>query len=128
NEDPGPNEVVDAYFKAKASVHKLAGYVEDWVDIPLGDYRGMQWMIIGSDDGGTCVYGDELSVKSCGGGECYSASIYTQRFLPKWVYRSPSHVLICIDTQIDGNKFLGVFDTDKEVHDEDIKASFGGWM
>ena len=48
-------------------------------------------------------------------GEYYSASIYTQRFLRKWVYRGKDFTLVCMDTHTDGNKFLGVFDNSKEI-------------
>jgi hypothetical protein len=48
-------------------------------------------------------------------GEYYSNEIYTQRFLPKWVYRTDDYTMICVDTHVDGNKFLQIFDNAKEV-------------
>lgn len=44
----------------------------------------------------------------------YSNEIYTQRFLPKWVYRTPEVTMICVDTHCDGNQFLQLFDSTKE--------------
>jgi hypothetical protein len=48
------------------------------------------------------------------GGATYSAVIYRQRFLPKWVYRKDDFTMICADTQTDGNKYLMIFDNQKE--------------
>jgi hypothetical protein len=45
----------------------------------------------------------------------YAAEIYTQRFLPKWVYRGAEYTMVCVDTRTDGNKFLMVFDNKKEI-------------
>src|SRR6478752_5988412 len=45
----------------------------------------------------------------------YSDPIYTNRHLPKYVYRGAEFTMICVDTQIDGNKFLAIYDNSKEV-------------
>ena len=45
----------------------------------------------------------------------YEDQIYTQRFLPKWVYRAEDYTMISVDTQCDGNKFLAIFDNTKEL-------------
>ena len=39
-------------------------------------------------------------------GDYYCNSIYTQRFLSKWVYRGGDLTMISVDTHTDGNKFL----------------------
>ena len=51
-------------------------------------------------------------------GNFYTEEIYKQRFLPKWVYLGKDFTMICCDTQVDGNKFLRVFDNAK--HQSDI--------
>ena len=48
-------------------------------------------------------------------GDYYQNEIYTQRFLPKWVYRGKEYTMICVDTRTDGNTFLQVFDNSKEI-------------
>lgn len=48
-------------------------------------------------------------------GNYYSNEIYTQRFLPKYVYRTKDYTMISVDTHTDGNKFLQIFDNSKEV-------------
>ena len=47
-------------------------------------------------------------------GNYYEDEIYTQRFLPKWVYRGEDYTMVCVDTHTDGNQFLRIFDNLKE--------------
>jgi hypothetical protein len=42
-------------------------------------------------------------------GDYYENEIYTQRHLPKWVYRGADYTMVVVDTHTDGNKFLQVF-------------------
>lgn len=56
------------------------------------------------------------------GKTCYSGIIFTQRFLPRWVYRAVGFTMISVDTQCDGNKYLMVFDNSKEQNDEALKS------
>jgi hypothetical protein len=49
-----------------------------------------------------------------GTGDYYQNDIYTNRFLPKWVYRGPEYTMIVVDTHTDGNQLLQVFANDKE--------------
>ncbi len=56
--------------------------------IPLADETGSYWFVTG-EDSGSCVWSDKpMNLKLVeDGGDIYGASIYTQRFLSKWVYR-----------------------------------------
>lgn len=41
---------------------------------------------------------------------------YTDKgFLPKWVYEGLEFTMVVVDTHIDGNKFLAVYDNKKRV-------------
>jgi len=101
---------------AEKEIHKFFGYVEDWVAIPLDDRRDMFWKLNGGEGhGATVLYNEDRDAVLNETGEHYESAIYTQRFLPKWVYRADGYTLICLDTQCDGNKFLSIFDNSKEV-------------
>ena len=66
--------------------------------------------------GGEVAYAmDPDDIGDWDAGEFYCAVIYTQRFLPKFVYRGADYTMISADTQCDGNKFLMIFDNAKEV-------------
>lgn len=106
---------LDDYFSLQKNIYDYFGYVEDWVVIPLDDQRESYWHLDSDKDGPTDVFyantEEELSNKE---GEYFEASIYFQRFLPKWVYRGTDYTMVCADTHCDGNKFLMVFSNDKE--------------
>lgn len=120
------DSLIDSYFEAKDKIHEAFGYEPDWKEIPLEDRRGCHWMIVGSERTGSVVWSDKPFTEELviAGKEIYSGPIYTQRFLPKWVYRTDTHVLVSVDTQTDGNKFLMIFDVDKECKDENMKETY----
>lgn len=107
------NKTIDNYFKLQGEIFKHFGYVEDWVVIPIDDRREFYWRINGTEKDGEVEFCTESTFKD--EDHLYSDVIYTQRFLPKWVYRAEDLTMICVDTQTDGNKFLAIFDNKKEV-------------
>lgn len=117
---------VDYYFAMKKAIHDHFMYNEDWKAIPLEDYREYYWCLTGEDRGGHVVYSEKpLTLESIEeGSEIYGALIYTQRFLPRWVYKTETHTLVSMDTQVDGNKFLGIFDNAKRQDDEGLKKAY----
>ena len=105
---------LDEYLKLKQEIFDYFGYVEDYKIIPIEDSRDMYWTLYQDKYGnGQVSFGptkEEVGL--------YVNEIYTQRFLPKWVYRAKDYTMICVDTHCDGNKFLQIFDNSKEVKDE----------
>lgn len=107
-------KLLDKYFELQKQVHDYFGYKEDWVVIPLDDATEYYWQLDGNEKQGTVCFAEteeELTEKD---GQYYENEIYTQRFLPEWVYRGDDFTMICVDTHVDGNKFLQVFDNSKE--------------
>lgn len=120
---------VKQYFELAEKIHEFFGYKEDWVSIPMKEQLECYWMIVGGDEkgaGGTVVCSKKPFTKKSltEGKSIYSDTIYTQRFLPRWVYRTQSHTLTCVDTHTDGNKFLYIFDNEKECKDEELKTAY----
>lgn len=108
-------QILDQYLKIKAEIHEYFGYTPDWVEIPLEDNREHYWRVKQNEHGGGRVYyADTLEELENKEGNYYSDEIYTQRFLPKWVYRGPDFTMISCNPGVDGNKFLRVFDNTKE--------------
>lgn len=115
------------YFALQKQIFEYFGYQEDWKVIPLDDQTEQHWMVILNESGGGAyVYSPdpftEESVKA--GAAIYGGSIYTQRFLPKWVYRGEEYTMVCADTHTDGNKFLMIFDNSKECTDDKLKQLY----
>jgi len=102
-------KLLDEYFAIQKQIYEYFGYVEDWVIIPIDDARQYFWY-----EDGKCVHfaetEEELESKS---GRYFMNEIYTQRFLPRWVYQADDYTMICVDTRTDGNKFLQIFDNAK---------------
>lgn len=108
-------KLLDEYFELQKKVHEYFGYVEDWRVIPLDDSTDYFWTLDGEEHGGEVLFADSIAkLEDRGAGDYYSNSIYTQRHLPKWVYRGEGYTMICVDTHTDGNNFLQVFDNSKQ--------------
>ena len=117
------SDIIDTYIDAEQAIFDHVGYVEDWVAIPLEDNRDDYWAV-DPNEREWCRYSPKkealehwLKTDDYGehGDKLYEDEIYTQRFLPKWVYRGKEFTVVCCDTHVDGNKFLRVFRNDREV-------------
>ena len=106
---------LDQYFALQQQIHRYFGYREDWVTIPMRDCREYWWRLSGEGPGDTVVCHERESVVREQNGDHYESLIYTQRFLPKWVYRAEQFTLVCEDPRTDGNRYLSVFCNAKEV-------------
>lgn len=116
----------------QTKIYNHFGYVEDWAVIPLEDSTASHWCLLQNEDGtGKVWFSDApFTVEGIESGEVlYSCDIYTQRFLPKWVYRADDYTMICVDPRTDGNKFLMIFDNEKELKDPpaEIREALNGW-
>lgn len=103
-------KLLDQYFEIQKQIYYYFGYVEDWVVIPIDDSRKYFWCINREEfvrfaDSKENLFSD---------GNYYENEIYKQRFLKKWIYRAKDSTMVCVDTCIDGNKFLQIFDNSKE--------------
>ena len=103
--------LISDYFSLRKQLHDYFDYVEDWRILPMEDSRGYYWRIIGGEGrGGSVGYSEDVTLLDTQEGDYYESSIYTQRFLPKWVYRGKDYTMICVDTHCDGNQYLQVFE------------------
>lgn len=119
------SDPIAAYFKLQEEVFNYFGYVQDWKVIPLDPQLGRHWMICGPEDKGSTavVYSDKPFTRESieAGSDIYSGNIYTQRFLPKWVYRGKDYTMVAVDTHCDDNKVLMVFENKLECTDQALK-------
>lgn len=122
-------KLLKQYFDLQKKIYDYFGYEEDWVVIPLDDCTNRYWSLIQNQYGGGHVFwgdaGKCLTLEDITKGESiYSGVIYTQRFLPKWVFRGAEYTMVSVDTQCDGNKLLMVFDNNLEIVDEKMKQEY----
>lgn len=108
-------ELLDKYFEIQKQIYEYFGYVEDWVVIPIEDACGYIWRLYVNEYGyGSVWFADSLEELESGKGNCYENEIYIPRHLPKCVYRGEAYTMICVDTHVDGNKFLKIFSNGDE--------------
>ena len=81
-------ELLNKHQAAQEELFKYFGYVEDWCAIPVDDATEYYWKIEGSETDGNVQFAEEKHDldDDCSGNH-YENEIYTNRHLPKWVYR-----------------------------------------
>lgn len=104
-------EKLDRYFSLQKEIYEYFGYVEDWVVFPIEDTRDHFWHV-DEKIGRVRFWKNYEDLKS---ENYFENSIYTQRHLPRWVYRGEDYTMIVVDTRTDGNKFLQIFTNALEV-------------
>ncbi len=109
-------KLLDDYFKLQNEIYEYFGYKEDWVVIPIDDAREYYWHV---DDYEVRFAKNKKYVFYGTMEDGYFNEIYTQRFLPKYIYRGKDYTMICVDTNTDGNKFLQIFDNKKEIKEQE---------
>lgn len=100
-------ELLTKHQKLRQEIFDYFGYVEDWRILPINDTREYYWVLDG--DGPGCVRFAETEEQLLSDGDYYENIIYTQRHLPRWVYRGEDYTMIVADTETDGNKLLQIF-------------------
>ncbi len=116
-------ELIRKYLELGKQIHDYFEYEENGMEIPLRDATKFYWFLSDREKHNSkCVRSEEpFTEKSIQEGtNIYSGLIYTQRFLPKWVYRKSKYTMIAVNTITDGNKFLMIFDNVKECKDPEL--------
>jgi hypothetical protein len=108
-------QLLDSYEALRKEVFDYFGYIEDWRVLPLDDARKYYWHLTDDERSGSVRFAETKErLEDEDAGEYYENEIYTQRHLPKWVYRGEEYTMICVDTHTDGNQFLQIFTNSKE--------------
>lgn len=121
-------DIIKQYFDLRKEVFKYFGYEQNYRNIPLDSQLGRYWMICGPEDSDstTVAFSDKPFTEEMIelGVELYSGTIYTQRFLKKWVYRSEKYTMVAVDTQCDLNQVLMIFENQLECVDGELKSFY----
>jgi hypothetical protein len=108
-------QLLNDYNQKRQELFDYFGYVENWKAIPVDDATMYHWRLTGERHGDEIQFADTIEELESESGNYYTNEIYTQRFLPKWVYRGADYTMVVVDTHTDGNKFLQIFDNAKEI-------------
>lgn len=105
----------DEYFKLLQDIYDYFDFKEDWSVYPLDDRRKYNWMIKGDE-----VYFGEIQDIVEDTGNQYCDEIFGGRFYDKLIYRKDEYTMIIVDTHVDGNRFLAIYDNSKEIKDDNL--------
>ena len=130
-------DIIDQYFKLQNAVYAQFGYDGSWEAIPVCDSRDVYWNLAQEESGSGIVHFDEnkealeqairgqdhiktfgdfitkANIDMANNSTCIDM-IYTPKFLEKWVYRTDTMTMICIETPF-REKFLKIYDNSKEI-------------
>lgn len=110
--------LLDQEQATRQQIFDYFGYVEDWRVLPFDDCRGHFWRVTSEIGSGNVEYADTEHELAAEMGNYYVNEIYTNRHLPKWVYRGKDFTMIAVDTHTDGNQFLQIFSNANERPEE----------
>ena len=104
------------YMKLQKEIFEYFKFTPDWVVPPIDDRREFWWHLNEGDIKDSVFYAaTETDLEDKEADNYYVNDIYTQRFYRRWVYRGSDYTMIMVDTHVDGNKFLAIFDNAKEI-------------
>lgn len=102
-------KLLDDYLSLQQQIYSYFGYQEQFRVFPIDDKRDMYWW---TDYREISYAKSNQDFKS---GNYYCDEIYNQHHLPKWVYHGSEYTMFVVDTHVDGNKFLSIYDNQKEL-------------
>jgi len=113
------SEILNGFFNLRRDIKHYFGYEDDWEMLPLDDERDMYWMLVEGKSPFVVYSEAPLTPKTISEGEFCFGPVFDHRKTRRTAYRRDDLVAVPVDTQTDGNKFLMIFDTAKEVESTD---------
>ena len=114
---------LDDYNKAEAELLEYFGFKEGWTVYPVDDRREYWWELNAVE----VRFYDSMAAKEQGDGHhTYTNEILYHAFYEKAVYEGQDYTMIMVDTHVDGNKFLAIYDNSKKINNKfkKLKLSF----
>lgn len=106
-------KLLDDYRNALLEIYKHISFVEEWRVYPIDDCSEKYWYIKRFDE---IVYFDtRQDYESNNESHKYSNDIINRGVVGKGIFRGELFTGILADTNTDGNKFLSIFDNEKEM-------------
>jgi len=109
------SDTLNGFFNLRREIKDYFGYKDDWEMLPIDDERDMNWMLV---EGKTpfVIYSEKpITPETMFEDGCCFGPVCGFLTTHRTAYRCEDLVAIPVDTQNDGNKFLMIFTTSKEV-------------
>lgn len=103
---------LDAYKKSLESVYNYFGFEEDWAVFPIDDRRKYYWKINAHE---VNFYDSVKAYEEQDGNHSYTDELLYHSHYPKAIYDGKDYTAILVNTHVDGNKFLAIYDNSKQV-------------
>jgi hypothetical protein len=102
-------KLLENYFLSQKQIYEFFGYEGGNKVFPIEDSTCYYWQLDGKDDdAGEVIFANSEEELKSQGGDYYSNDVMQRP------YRTSNYTAICVDTHVDGNKFLQIFDNLKE--------------
>lgn len=105
-------KLLDDYNKALEKLLNSSGFKYGWTVYPIEDRREYWWKINSIE---VVYYDSKDAYEKQDDTRTYSDEILHNRLYPKAVYETDGYTLIMVDTHVDGNKFLAIYDNSKKL-------------
>jgi hypothetical protein len=103
------SKLLGNYFLLQKQIYEFFGYEEGNKVFPIEDSTRYYWQLDGKDtDAGEVIFANSEGELESQGGDYYCNDVMQRP------YRTPNYTAICVDTHVDGNKFLQIFDNLRE--------------
>jgi hypothetical protein len=119
-------EAYKQYRDSYAAILEHFGCPQTWQEYMLDEQLDVHWFL--ARHGDTVVYSPKPitpeALKDFGEEGCpiNDVHVMSHRHMDSSIYRKDDHVLILIDTQTDGNRFLTLYSADKEITGQEAKT------
>lgn len=105
-------KLLKQYFEIENEIYEYFGFVQQWTIFPLSDETAHYWFV----DNDKCYYNLEpFSEENIEDGRHSSGVVMKKGILAK-----DDYTMIAIDTLCDGNRYLGIFDNEKQLKDQNL--------
>ncbi len=103
---------LDEFNIAQQSIYDYFGFKEGWTVFPIDDRRKYYW----ENNATEVMFYDSIEAyKNQDGNHSYTDDILHHNSYPKAVYDGVEYTLIMVNTNVDGNRFLAIYDNSKKV-------------
>jgi hypothetical protein len=103
---------LDNYFKAINEIYDYFGFKESWSVYPIDDRRDYWWYY---NDFDVHFFDTKEAYENDDDSHSYSDEILRHRFYPNPIMIGEEYTMIMVNTHVDGNVFLAIYDNSKKI-------------
>lgn len=118
-------EKLEKYLELEEEIFKEFGYEQTWHRYPIQVETDSYWLVTGLYNEVYVYSPKPFSKKSIESGKEISSA--TIQGLSTGMWKTETHTMVLLDTHVDGNIWLFVFDNEKECKDKKLASLCEEW-